>query len=367
MDNPRVGIIGAGQLGRMMALAGYPIGIETVFLDTSADTPGGRVGRIHVAALDDMNALEALAAEVDVLTFDIENVAVPALRRLAERVPVLPQPDIVELAQDRVAEKELFGSMGIPTAPFVAVMAPPDLERAAAELTFPIVIKARRLGYDGRGQRVVEEPEALDAAWQDIGRVPAIAEAWVRFDCEVSLIGVRGVDGRPKFYPLTQNSHEDGILFRSVAPFENLDLQGVAERWVTDIMTQFDYRGVLTVEFFATGDGLVANEMAPRVHNSGHWTIEGAQTSQFENHMRAVLGWPLGDTASRGHAGMVNFLGGMPPTPDILALRGACLHAYGKAPRAARKLGHATIVDPNRGALMARLAELETLARASKQ
>jgi 5-(carboxyamino)imidazole ribonucleotide synthase len=367
MGNPRVGIIGAGQLGRMMALAGYPLGVEIVFLDASADTPGGRVGRIHVAALDDMSALEALAAEVDVLTFDIENVAVPALRRLAQGVPVLPQPDIVELAQDRVAEKDLFQSMGIPTAPFVAIAEQGDLERAAAALTFPLVIKARRLGYDGRGQRVVEIPEKLDAAWQDIGRVPAIAETWMKFDCEVSLIGARSADGRPRFYPLAQNWHEDGILFRSMAPFENGELKDIAEGWLTEIMNRFDYRGVLTVEFFVTQGGLVANEMAPRVHNSGHWTIEGAQTSQFENHLRAVLGWPLGDTTARGHAGMVNFLGGMPASRDVLALEGAHLHDYGKAPRPARKLGHATMVAAKRDVLMARLATLETLARASKR
>lgn len=367
MGNPRVGIIGAGQLGRMMALAGYPLGIDTVFLDASADTPGGRVGRIHVAALDDTDALAALAAEVDVLTFDIENVSVPALRRLAERVPVLPQPDIVALAQDRVAEKDLFESMSIPTAPFVEIGEQGDLERAAAVLTFPLVIKARRLGYDGRGQRVARKSDELDAAWRDIGRVPAIAESWVEFDCEVSLIGARSADGRPRFYPLAENSHEDGILFRSVAPFQNGELQAVAERWLTDIMHRFDYRGVLTVEFFVTRDGLIANEMAPRVHNSGHWTIEGAHTSQFENHMRGVLGWPLGDTAVHGYSGMVNFLGGMPATRDVLMLAGAHLHDYGKAPRPARKLGHATMVAPERDTLLVRLAALETLARASKQ
>lgn len=367
MSKPRVGIVGAGQLGRMMALAAYPLGVEPVFLDTDAGSPGGQVGPIHVAGLDDVEALEALAAEVDVLTFDIENVAVALLHRVARSVPVLPQPEVVAIAQDRLAEKELFGSMGIPTAPFVAVGGADDLAGAAERLSFPIVLKARRLGYDGRGQRLAASASALDAAWQDIGRVPAIAEGWVRFRNEVSLIGARGAGGLPRFYALTENLHGDGILLRSMAPFEDEALQSLAEGWLTAIMDRFDYRGVLTVEFFVTEDGLVANEMAPRVHNSGHWTIEGAETSQFENHVRAVLGWPLGDTSTRGHAGMVNFLGRMPAAVDVLRLDGAHLHDYGKTPRPARKLGHATVVDADRATLLARLDMLEALANSKKQ
>lgn len=367
MDRARIGIIGAGQLGRMMALAGYPLGIEPVFVDTKADSPGGQVGRIHVAPLDDETALERLAGEVDVITFDIENVSVDSLRRLAARVPVHPHPDAVEVAQDRLAEKRLFQSLSIPTAPFVAISRQEDLERATDELPFPVVLKARRLGYDGRGQRMVKEPSALEVAWRDIGEVAALAEGWVRFDNELSLIAVRGADEAPRFYPLTENRHRDGILIHSLAPYDDGNLQAIAERWLTAIMERFDYRGVLTVEFFNTRDGLVANEMAPRVHNSGHWTIEGATTSQFESHMRAVLGWPLGETTARCHAAMVNFLGGMPPRLDLLRLAGAHLHDYGKSPRPARKLGHATIVDPDRARLLARLEPVLALAEAAKQ
>ena len=362
MDNSRVGIIGAGQLGRMMALAGYPLGIQCTFVDSEASSPGGQVAPIIVAGFDDVDALDALASHVDVVSFDIENVSVEILERLSDKVPVWPAPDIVAIAQDRLAEKELFARLSIPTADFVAVNDRADLGRAATELGMPLVLKARRLGYDGRGQRIVAAAEELEAAWQAIGAVPAIAEAWVEFGCELSLIGVRSARNGPVFYPLSENVHSDGILLTTLAPYEDIELQSTAERWLESIMTRFDYRGVLTVEFFRTARGLIANEMAPRVHNSGHWTIEGAETSQFENHLRAILDWPLGDVRPVGHAAMVNFLGGMPPTAEILALPGAHLHSYGKEPRPARKLGHCTMVDTDRQALLERLGEVERLA-----
>jgi 5-(carboxyamino)imidazole ribonucleotide synthase len=367
MERSRVGIIGAGQLGRMMALAGYPLGIECRFVDTAADTPGGRVAPLETAALDDTQALQRLAARVDVVTFDIENVAVDVLSALADKIEVLPQPQIVAIAQDRLAEKQLFQSLAIPTAAFVAIDAQEDLEHAAATLSWPLVLKARRLGYDGRGQRIVSDRQQLRAAWEEIGKVPAIAEAWVRFDCELSLIAVRSASEGPLFYPLTQNEHRDGILIRSVAPYEDAHLQATAETWLRAIMTRFDYRGVFTVEFFNTADGLVANEMAPRVHNSGHWTIEGAETSQFENHLRAVLDWPLGSCVPRSFAGMVNLLGRMPDRSELLRQAGAHLHDYGKTPRPARKLGHCTMVDSNHMRLLERLQHVQRLAEAAKQ
>jgi 5-(carboxyamino)imidazole ribonucleotide synthase len=227
------------------------------------------------------------------------------------------------------------------------------------------VLKARRLGYDGRGQRVTNNEAELLAAWEDLGRKPAIAEGWVDFLRELSCIGVRGADASRAFYPLTENVHRNGILISSVAPYDNHALQRTAETWLGKLMGQFDYRGILTVEFFETTAGLVANEMAPRVHNSGHWTIEGAQISQFENHLRGVLGWPLGDVAPRGHAAMLNLIGTMPAAARLLEIPGAHLHDYGKQPRPGRKLGHCTLVDTSRERLLTRLEAVRAIVDGS--
>jgi 5-(carboxyamino)imidazole ribonucleotide synthase len=360
MDTPRVGIIGAGQLGRMLALAAYPLGLQCRFVDAHANAPGGQLAPIRVAALDDAAALEALAMEVDVLTFDIENVSVEALESLQAIVPVCPAPTIVALAQDRLAEKQLFAELDIPAAAYCVIDELADLERAAAELGFPIVLKARRLGYDGRGQRLVHTMDALRAAWDELGTCPAIAEAWVQFSAEVSLIGARNGKAEARFYPLTENRHRDGMLATSIAPFVDPGLQQLAETWMTAMLHRFDYRGILTIEFFVTAQGLVANEIAPRVHNSGHWTIEGAETSQFENHLRGILGLPLGSTRSRGVAAMRNLVGQMPPRALLLGIDGLHLHDYGKSPRPQRKLGHCTLLDRDRDSAVERLTALES-------
>jgi 5-(carboxyamino)imidazole ribonucleotide synthase len=359
MSGPRVGIIGAGQLGRMLALAAYPLGIHCRFLDTSADSPGGQIAPIRVAALDDAAAVAALAREVDVLTFDIENVSVAVLEAAVPIVPVRPGPDIVALGQDRLAEKRLFAALGMPTAPHVAVDSAADLAAASGTLGWPIVLKARRLGYDGRGQRIARDDAGLRKAWDELGRPPALAEGWVAFERELSLIAARGADDEIRFYPLTENRHRDGQLDVSIAPYADAALQAQAESWMSAMLRQHAYRGVLTIEFFLTPDGLVANEIAPRVHNSGHWTIEGAETSQFENHLRAILGLPLGATHARGVVAMKNLIGRMPSRAELLAIDGLHLHDYGKEARPGRKLGHFTLVDDDRAALAARLEALE--------
>jgi 5-(carboxyamino)imidazole ribonucleotide synthase len=365
MSRPRVGIVGAGQLGRMLALAGYPLGIDCTVLDRTADAPGAQVAASVQGALDDPAALAKLAAAVDVVTLEIENVAVAPLEALLESIDVFPPPHAVAAAQDRLAEKTLFRSLGIPTADFVAVDSEADAA-AATRLGWPVVLKTRRMGYDGRGQRVVRSQQDLAAAWRELGQVPSIAEAWVKFEREVSLIGVQGAGTERAFYPLAENVHRDGVLDTTVAPFADAPLQRQAEAWLAAIMTKLDYRGVLTVEFFHTSRGLVANEMAPRVHNSGHWTIEGAETSQFENHLRAVLGWPLGDTRPRGHAAMLNLIGALPSRDAVLAIPGAHLHAYGKDSRPGRKVGHCTLVDTDRARLLERLAALRALVEREK-
>ena len=360
MTRPRVGIVGAGQLGRMLALAGYPLGIDCTLLDTSADAPGAQVADSVLGSLDDPRALAKLADVVDVVTLEIENVAVSALESLDGHIEVFPPPAAVAAAQDRLAEKRLFRSLGIPTAEFVTIDSDADAGTAEA-LGWPVILKTRRMGYDGRGQRVVDSAAALAAAWHELGGVPSLAEAFVKFERELSLIAVQGARDERVFYPLAENVHRNGILASTVAPYDDAVLQRQAEQWLAAIMSTLQYRGVLTVEFFQTKSGLVANEMAPRVHNSGHWTIEGAETSQFENHLRAVLGWPLGSTLPRGHAAMLNLLGELPSVESVLAIPGAHFHDYGKSPRPARKVGHCTLVDVDRARLLERFRALQAL------
>jgi len=358
----RVGIIGAGQLGRMLALAGYPLGIETLFLDPDRGSSGGQVAPVVEGAIDDVASIRTLATRVDVVTFDIENVPVAALRDGAGRTLVHPAPEALSITQDRLGEKELFAAIGIPAAPYVAVSAREDLARAAAQLGWPIVLKARRLGYDGRGQRIVHSPTELDAAWHDLGEVPTLAEAWVEFEREVSLVAARGRNGATVFYPLAENLHRDGILHTTTAPYVDPAMQSCAEGYLQTMLDRLAYCGVLTVEFFLTAGGLIANEIAPRVHNSGHWTIEGAQTSQFENHLRAITGLPLGRTAPTGYSYMQNLIGEMPDRDRLLAIPGLHLHDYGKSPRPKRKLGHCTIIAATADERAARARELDAVA-----
>lgn len=339
----KIGIIGAGQLGRMLALAGYPLGLRFVFLDQSADAPGAQVGRIISGAFDDPAKLAELAAEVDVITFDVENVPVDAVRSIAANKPFLPPPDALGASQDRLQEKTLFRSLKIPTAGFAPVDSLADLQAAARKIGLPGVLKTRRLGYDGRGQYFLKTEDDIGKAWAELGSVPLIYEEFVDFSREVSIIGVRSTRGEVRAYPLAANTHSAGILRHSTAPYRNAPLQKQAETFLKRVLGHFDYAGVLTIEFFVRGGRLIANEMAPRVHNSGHWTIEGAQTSQFENHVRAILGLPLGSTDPVGHSAMLNFIGTIPEPENILRIPGVHFHSYGKEPRPNRKLGHCTV------------------------
>ena len=354
----KIGIAGAGQLGRMLGLAAIPLGLKCEFLDTSDSAPAASVGPVRIGSLDDADALLGLARDVDVLTPEIENVSSEGLEAAAKQCFVAPPARVVTAAQDRLSEKLLFESFGIPTARYDVVDSLQQAQALSIDANRPRLLKTRRLGYDGRGQRLVHSPQEAAAAFEELGSVPTIAEELVDFEREVSLIAVRGRSGELAFYPLCENSHRDGILETTIAPYEDEGLQARAELQVGRLMTDNHYVGVLTVEFFVVGDTLVANEMAPRVHNSGHWTIEGAQTSQFENHIRAIAGLPLGSAAAREHAAMLNLVGAMPDRAAVLAVAGAHLHDYGKQPRPGRKLGHCTIVDPDRSRLLERLASL---------
>lgn len=340
-----VGIVGAGQLGRMMALAGYPLGLDFLFLDRTADTPGGQVAPILCGELGDPRQLAALARRSRVITFDWENVPVAALRRLARTRRIAPPLPALAAAQDRLAEKRLFDRLGIPTTRHVAVGSRRALERAVREVGLPGVLKTRRLGYDGKGQCIIRAAGDLETAWTQLGGDSLIYEEYVPFECEVSIIGARSSRGQRVTYPLSGNLHRDGILRMTRAPFGTARLQRAGGAYLAKVLEHFHYVGVLTIEFFVRRGRLIANEMAPRVHNSGHWTIEGAETSQFENHLRAILGLPLGSTRARGHAGMINIIGEMPRSERFLAEPGVHWHDYGKQPRPGRKLGHCTIVE----------------------
>ena len=357
----RIGIIGAGQLGQMLGLAGRDLGLEFVFLDPSPDPPAAVVGPVIRLPFDSEEGLEQLARQSDVVTYEFENVPVHAIERLARETIVYPPPAALRHAQDRLDEKQLFESLQIPVAPYRPVRSLDDLQAAATEVGLPLVLKTRRLGYDGKGQAIAREDSDLADALAALGGKQLIAEQWIPFDREVSAIGVRNVRGDVAVYPLIENQHREGILNISRAPVDASGLTSLATGYVDRMLAHLDYVGVLTLEFFVVGDELLANEFAPRVHNSGHWTIEGAATSQFENHLRAILDMPLGDVSPVGHAAMLNLIGTMPDQAGLLDSDTAFLHDYGKKPRPGRKLGHITVVTSDaasRDRAVTRLSEM---------
>jgi 5-(carboxyamino)imidazole ribonucleotide synthase len=341
-----VGILGAGQLGRMLALAGYPLGLDFLFLDPAQSPPASRVAPVLQGDFSDSKLLGQLAHGTEVATIDWENVSLEALRTLAAAgARIAPPIPAVATAQDRVSEKRLFERLSIPTTRWQAVGSRVQLERALKEIGLPGVIKTRRLGYDGKGQAVVKTREDAERAWQEMGSVGLIYEEWIPFDCEVSIIGARSKRGEIAIYPLNGNVHSQGILRLTRAPYGPPRWQRLAAKHLESVLTHFHYTGILTIEFFVRGGRLIANEMAPRVHNSGHWTIEGAVTSQFENHLRAILNLPLGSTRPTGYSAMLNLIGNMPSRATILGWEGVHLHNYDKEPRPGRKIGHCTLVE----------------------
>lgn len=357
----RIGIVGAGQLGRMLGIAGLPLGLDFRFLDPGADPPAAAVGDIIRAAFDDESALRRLAAECDVLTYEFENVSVEQLCHAAGDTPIFPPPSALAAAQDRRHEKEAFAAAGIPVADWRSVDSREDLEAAVSALGAPLVLKTRRFGYDGKGQHRIHSTADVAEAWAALGGVPLIAERLVAFEREVSAIGVSDATGDVRFYPIVENVHRQGILHTSRAPLSDRSLQRQAERSLRALLDRLRYRGIIAVEFFVLDGELIGNEFAPRVHNSGHWTIEGANCSQFENHLRAICGLPLGDCTPIGHSGMLNLIGRLPPAADLLAVRGAHLHDYRKQARPGRKLGHVTVVAGDPAGRDSRLAALEAL------
>jgi 5-(carboxyamino)imidazole ribonucleotide synthase len=347
----------------MLALAGYQLGIEFRFFDPSSGAPVGQIGELVAADYGDHAALERFLKGVDVVTYEFESIPLSTVEFVAERVKVYPPLEALQIAQDRLLEKKLFEHLGIPTPPFAPVETLEDLREATSRIGLPVVLKTRKMGYDGKGQAVIRDDSALESAWKRLGGVPLLVEKYVSFQHELSVIGVRDPHGREVFYPPVENVHGDGILRRSTVPAPHVtpETSALAIEYSRRLLDKLEYVGVLALELFSVDGTLLANEMAPRVHNSGHWTIEGAETSQFENHLRAVLSLPLGAPSLRGAAVMLNIIGHIPSREKILAVEGAHLHLYGKAPTEKRKVGHVTLVGPSAADLERGTAVLEAL------
>lgn len=341
----KLGILGGGQLARMLALAAYPLGIQTLCLDPSPEACAHQVAPVITAAWNDEAALQKLLTAADVITYETENIPLACANFVAKTHALLPSADILQIAQDRWHEKTFFQSLQIPTPRFAKINSEAELHAAAQQLGLPAVLKTTRMGYDGKGQQVLKNPADIGPAWTHLKNSTLILEAFIDFECEASLISVRNRQGEIRFYPLVHNYHTQGILRWSEAPFNRDQLQTQAEQYARRILDTLNYVGVLTIEFFYDGRQLIANEMAPRVHNSGHWTIEGAHTSQFENHLRAIFDLPLGSTTATGFAFMLNGIGHLPSISSCLTIPGVHFHTYGKTPRPNRKLGHVTLVD----------------------
>ncbi|GIW43136.1 MAG: N5-carboxyaminoimidazole ribonucleotide synthase [Candidatus Binatia bacterium] len=364
----RIGILGAGQLGRMLALAGYPLGLSFRFLDPAPEAPAEALAERLCGAYDDPKLLRQFAEGLAVATFEFENVPVTAVEKLSRHVAVFPSPNALFVGQDRLHEKEFFERVGMAVPPYVRVDCRADLEAGIRRIGLPAILKTRRLGYDGKGQaRIVSEAD-VEPAWRALGGQPLLLERLVRFDAEVSIIAARNRSGATAFYPLVENTHGEGILLRSRVPAScaTPELERQARAHAQAVLAGLEYVGVLAIEFFVENGVLLANEMAPRVHNSGHWSIEGAETSQFENHLRALLNWPLGHTEIRGPSVMYNIIGVLPNLEHLLALPGVHVHLYGKAARPRRKLGHVTVTAPDLATLQARESALAAVWNANE-
>lgn len=356
-----VGILGGGQLARMLALAGHPLGLKFIILDPEKEACAKGVAKHIHGSYDDPAKLEFLAQQADVVTYEFENIPASALEFLANQVPVYPPCSALITAQDRLHEKALFAELGIATAHFAPVDSLADLKNAMQKILYPALMKTRTQGYDGKGQVVLRNATDLDAAWKTLQGVPCIVEALIPFDREISIIAVRNRKGESKYYPVTENVHEAGILRFSKVLQQN-PIQNLAIDYVQRLLHHLDYVGVIALELFQVGEQLLANEFAPRVHNSGHWTQNGAIIDQFENHLRAILNLPLGSTNSIGHAAMINLISTVPKYEKILEQTHVNLHLYGKEERPGRKLGHINICTRDENTLANEIEALVKIA-----
>lgn len=353
----KIAVLGGGQLARMLAISAYPLGIEVICIDSMPECCAGQVTKIIHAHFEDVDEIVQHCKDVSVMTIETENLPIDAVSRLAERFSLKPGVEALRMTQDRVFEKTCCNHLGIPTTGFLAIDNVEDLELAIDIFGYPLVLKTTRNGYDGKGQQLIRDKSSAKKALESMGYIALIAEQFVSFDAELSLIAVRSQTSEEVFYPLTHNQHREGILRVSEAPYNDARLQSIAEGYARALFDALGYVGVLTLEFFLVGDKLLVNEIAPRVHNSGHWTLEGAETSQFENHLRAILGWPLGSTRVLGFSTMINCLGTAPhQLEELLSIEGLHYHSYGKAPKPQRKLAHLTLCDSDQAKLREKVA-----------
>ncbi|QPK64387.1 5-(carboxyamino)imidazole ribonucleotide synthase [Methylomonas sp. LL1] len=357
----KIGILGGGQLARMIALAGYPLGLKFIVLDPDINAGAAGLSEHLRGAYDDPALLAELAEKADIVTYEFENVPAHVAEFLASHTTVYPPANALAVAQDRLLEKNFFKDLAIGTAPFAAVDSLADLQRAMPEIGYPAILKSRRMGYDGKGQMVIRSADDLESAWEAMQGASSIVEGFVPFQREVSIIAARRPSGDIVFYPLSENQHSGGILRLATACHNDAE-QAMAEDYARRLLEKLDYVGVIALELFDVDGRLLANEFAPRVHNSGHWSIEGSETSQFENHLRAILDLPLGSTQTRGYAAMVNFIGGLPETKEVLDLNHAHLHLYDKTPRKGRKVAHASLRTDDADTFRQTLLQLTSLA-----
>jgi len=344
-NNLRIGVLGGGQLGQMLAIAGKQLANHTFrFLDPSPEACAKSAGELITGDFNDQPTLDRFAHNLDVVTYEFENVPVSAVEHLQTKLPVRPGPCSLRTSQDRLLEKQLFTDHNVPTAEYQHVRSLDELNDAVKTIGLPGVLKARSGGYDGRGQFVIHDTAQTTTAWHAINR-HAVYEQFIPFDRELSLVAVRSTTGQTAFYPLVQNTHRGGILISTVAPAPDITpaIELAAQQHIAELMHHLDHVGVFTVEFFQHQGQLIANETACRVHNTGHWTTEGAHTSQFENHVRAITNAPLGDTSPIGPTVMLNLIGVAPSAESLSQIPGATVHLYGKQPRPGRKLGHVTL------------------------
>lgn len=347
----------------MLAQAGRRLGVELRFLAPDPLSPAGRRAELVVAEYENEAALTHFIEGLDVVTYEFESIPIAAVRSVAERTVVRPSVAALETAQDRALEKAAFERLGIPTPRSVVADTLREARAALDMVGIPAVLKTRRLGYDGKGQAVIRERADLERAWVTVSGAPSLVESFVPFTRELSIIAVRSLAGEVAFYPLVENHHSEGILRFSLAPAPNVaeSVQERAQEYARRIMEDLEYVGVVAIEFFETPDGLLANEMAPRVHNTGHWTIEGADTSQFENHLRAVTGMELGSTEVHGVCGMVNVIGQEPDVARLREIPAVHVHMYGKTPAPRRKLGHITVTADDLDGVRSAVAQVRAV------
>ena len=371
----KVGVLGAGQLGRMMALAGYPLELDFHFYDTSG-SPSVGLGDVTIdkeAGLENQE-LQDFLKDVDLVTYEFEHLPIHLTQHIEANHTLYPPSKSIEVCQDREKEKALFTQLGIPTPKYKIANSESSLIDAVSALGCPVVAKTTREGYDGKGQFVIKSPDQCSEAWQSIGGSTEkpntlIVESFVNFSRELSIIAVRSVNDEMKVYPLAENDHHEGILRYSTAPAANIseETQHQAEQYIKELMHELGHVGILTLELFDTDQGLLANEMAPRVHNSGHWSIEGAKCSQFENHLRAICGFPLGCTEANQLTCMINIIAEKGDVNSIMSLPYAHLHLYGKEERTGRKLGHVTVQADSREELVWRVKNVASFLPGSPE